>query len=498
VRRFVYPRRVRRLASLLVVVGIPACDQPSAVTTQVDSGRPAEVASADVGTPRRPPPLRARTIPVPALPDLPELSAQGPSPSAPSRASTDGNPCHAVWTGTSAAPLACAKSLLFFDQRGSATRIVPRTLLAHDPSVLPAVVDHRLEGTEGPIRDQGPAPTCTAFASAAALDHALARWGGGNPAVSVMQIWARYHSPEVITSLTSNVGLKLGAESEWPYSSPEAMSWVPCSEYSRTPREGCGHPVNDARLKRVGASIVGEFTEIEYIGKSADSIVLEAKLAAGQDVMVTIEPPASLVPRGRPGAHYIPDYTRSAGSGTGHSMLIAGYAHFPHGTYFLLHNSWGTNWGDGGYAWMHEATMRRWSLEVVAADAEPLLRVPGSRRLRERAQTTCANGLVPDSLRATCEPPCADGSPRQDGICPIAGQCPNGFVNLTGACQLAAPTTKGRDPDTGVSWACGPGGCSYSLPHGADSACTGSVCQTSCPAPDFILARMGSELVCIE
>ncbi|MGH7293737.1 MAG: hypothetical protein ACRELB_02335, partial [Polyangiaceae bacterium] len=295
---------MRRLACLLVLAGVPGCDEPSAPVP--DAGHPAEVASAETTAPRKPPPLRARTVPVPALPDLPELSAQG-APSSRSAASSDGNPCHAVWTGTSSAPLACAKSLLFFDQRGSATRIVPRTLLAHDPSVLPAVVDHRLEGTEGPVRDQGTAPACTAFASAAALDHALARWGGGNPAVSVMQLWARYHSPEVITSLTSNVGLKLGAESEWPYSAPEAISWVSCSEYSRTPREGCGHPVSDARLKKVSSTVVGEYTEIEYIGKSADSIVLEAKLAAGQDVMVTIEPPGALVPRGRPGSRYIPD-----------------------------------------------------------------------------------------------------------------------------------------------------------------------------------------------
>ena len=157
-------------------------------------------------------------------------------------------------------------------------------------------------------------------------------------------------------------------------------------------------------------------------------------------------------------------------------MLIAGYAHFPHGTYFLVHNSWGTGWGDGGYAWMHETTMRRWSLEVVAVDAEPLLRIPGSRRLRERAQTTCQAGLVPDSIRATCEPPCPDHSPRQDGVCAVAGQCPAGYVNLTGACVLAAPTASGKDPDTGVTWTCGPGGCSYVLPRAADSGVHGAPC----------------------
>src|SRR5262249_11601171 len=157
--------------------------------------------------------------------------------------------------------------------------------------------------------------------------------------------------------------------------------------------------------------------------------------------------------------------------------------------YFLLHNSWGPSWGDGGYAWMHETTLRRWSLEVIAVDAEPVLRAMGSRPPRERAQTTCEAGLVPDSIRASCAPPCADHGPRHDGVCPIAGQCPAGFVNLTGSCVLAAPTVAGKDPATGISWTCGPGGCSYVMPRSADPGCTGSVCQASCPAPDFILAK---------
>jgi hypothetical protein len=403
-----------------------------------------------------------------------------------------------VWTGSASAPLACAKSILFFDQRGSAQRIVPRNLLHHDLSVLPAVVDHRADGTEGPVRNQINAPACTAFATAAALDHALARWGADTPQVSVMQIWARYHSPEVTSSLTTNVGQPLGREDQWPFRAPEAISWVPCAEFSRTPREGCGQPINQSEVKRVASNTIGEFTEVEYIGKTAENIVLEAKIAAGQDVMVTIEPPNAFVPRGHPGAQYVPDYTKSAGSGTGHTVLLAGYAHFPKGVYFLMHNSWGAGWGDGGYAWIHENTLRHWSLEFVAVDAEPLLRAVGSRPRRQRAQTTCEAGLVPDSIRATCAPPCPDHSPRHDGVCPVAGQCGDGYVNLTGACVLAAPSGSGKDPDTGITWTCGPGGCSYVLPRSADASCTGAVCQASCPAPDFIMAKMGDELVCIE
>src|SRR5262249_43355047 len=155
---------------------------------------------------------------------------------------------------------------LYFDTSGSAKEVVPRSLLHHEPGALPPIVDHRLDGTEGPVRDQRNAPACTAFATAAALDHALARWGGGSPAVSVMQRWSRYDSPEVVTSLTSNVGQKLGAEDSWPFHARDAISWVSCSEYTRTPREGCGLPVDQGRLRSVTASALGEFTEVEYMG----------------------------------------------------------------------------------------------------------------------------------------------------------------------------------------------------------------------------------------
>jgi hypothetical protein len=179
-------------------------------------------------------------------------------------------------------------------------------------------------------------------------------------------------------------------------------------------------------------------------------------------------------------------------------MVLAGYARLPHGTYFLLHNSWGQGWGDAGYAWIHETTLRRWTRSLVAVDAEPIERQPGSRPRRKRAATTCAGDLVPDSIRATCAPPCPDHSPRHDGVCPIAGQCQAGFVNLTGACVLAAPTATGKDADSGASWSCGPGGCSYEVPRVSDPACTGARCRVSCPAPDFILAKMGDALVCVE
>src|SRR5947209_3443620 len=175
---------------LFVGLALGACrgsSQPAG-----DAG-PALAAAVDSSAPRSPPPLRVAHPALPPLPDLPALEDHETSAAVPSGADLGGHPCRAVWTGAQVAPLACARALLFGrNDGGGAVALVPRKLLAHDPSAFPPVVDHRREGTEGPVRDQGMAPACTAFATASALDHALARWGAQPAPVSVMQLWSRY------------------------------------------------------------------------------------------------------------------------------------------------------------------------------------------------------------------------------------------------------------------------------------------------------------------
>jgi hypothetical protein len=247
------------------------------------------------------------------------------------------------------------------------------------------------------------------------------------------------------------------------------------------------------KVARADAKPIASFTHVEYLGAN-DLGTFEAKLAAGQDVIVAIDLPEAFVPSGKAGARYVPNYTQIA-KDPGHAIVVAGYAALPHATYFLLHNSWGTGWGDGGYAWIHEATLRAHLHEALVLDAEPA--VPTAvRPKRQRGETTCAQGRVPDSIRGTCSVPCPDGSPRHDGVCAVAGQCPAGMVNLTGQCVRAAPGVSGATND--ISWRCGSGGCAYTVAKKLDPACTGAICAVSCPAPEFRLAAVGGRLTCIE
>ncbi len=463
-----------------------------------DAG-PAALASVDRAAARPPPPLRAPHLLAPALPDLPELAAHDAPGVAPPGSKPDDHPCGSVWSGTGLVPLMCTKSsLLFGVGEAGAVVIVPDAKMHASLPPLPAVVDHRLEGSEGPVRDQKSSPACTAFAIATAIDHALLRWIGKASAVSSMQLWSRYRTPLEKSAIVSNLGLSLGGEAEWPWNVTEANGWISCPVGGRgkPPAAGCGLPVSEAHRHKVEAKLVATLTHVEYL-TDVDAATLTPKLAAGQDIILTLLLPDAFMPKGKVGARYLPHYTK-AGLDAGHAVVVAGYVRFAHGTYYLLHNSWGPSWGDGGYAWMHEATVKAWAREAVVVDAEPKLPDSGGRPKRVRGELTCEAGLVPDSIRGACTAPCADGSPRHDGVCPAAGQCAAGLVNLTGACVLASPSGSGVDADTLVRWTCGAGGCAYTVPRTIDKQCTGNSCLVSCPAPDFHLARANGQLTCIE
>lgn len=490
-------RRAPHVA-LVALAALASCRRGPVV--EVDAA-PAELAPKDTSPPKAPPPLRAPKPPVPPLPDLPPLAAQAAISMLPADVRLDGfGACKGVWNGSFVAPRSCAmKASLFSSQVDGARPLVPSSLLDSDLTQLPPVIDHRADGTEGPVRSQGAVPACTAFAEAAAIDHAIGRWLGKPSRVSVMQIWSRYHTATEAKALAANLGQPLGSEDDWPFAVNEANGWLACDDVDAAMKKkyGCGLPVAAAHGAKAASNTVARFTRVRVLDPTNIS-TMRVTLAEGQDIVVAMRIPESFVPKGKAGARYVPHWPSVDGD-TGHAMTIAGYAALSQGTYFLLHNSWGPTWGDAGYAWVHEQTVAKWTREAVVIDAEPAVRDAQARPVRARGQTACAAGLVQDSIKGTCAAPCPDQSPRHNGVCPAAKDaCPPSYVNLTGTCVLAAPKTSGRDPRTGISWTCGFGGCAYVLPRAEDPGCTGGTCQVSCPAPDYRVARDGQSIVCVE
>jgi hypothetical protein len=224
--------------------------------------------------------------------------------------------------------------------------------------------------------------------------------------------------------------------------------------------------------------------------------VMEAKLAAGRDIGTAGKLPRSFQPVGAPGSKYIPEFTQY-GNGA-HAFSVVGYTHAEGERYFLLKNSWGEKWGDRGYAWIHEQTLRRIAHGGHVVVVDPVADVGLRRHKRNRASVAaCAAGEAPDSVDGSCQPLCGDGGPRHRGYCGTTADCTRGFVNVAGDCVLAAPVARGTEPKSGISFVCASSGCVYTLPKNVEG-CTETRCQKSCPAPDYRLGSGKGGLLCLE
>jgi hypothetical protein len=448
--------------------------------------------------PLPPPPLRAPTA-MPALPTLPPPNKDPRGGSLPRRSDTE--ECGEVWSGTEYVPMECIDPSAHTGNARAAQVVIPYERMRQPPEALPKIVDHRSDGTEGPVRKQGSVPVCTAMAFTAALDHAYARWTGQPGAFSVMQVWARYRTHDEREAVGNNVGALLGSEADWPYDTHEAASFGHCNSRVSTPEKPCDQAPDPEKLRLLDSRAVARITQVETLAANRLDILRE-KLAGGQDVVIAIRMP-TLATAGEPGSRYMVGLAKDPNAklkGT-HQVVLAGYAMTPNGNYYLVHNSFGPKWGDQGYAWLHEDYMRAYSGDslMVIPDVEPVQVAKLRARARGQLTATCATREAPDSISGMCAGICPDGSPRHNNVCAddASRACPSGMVNLTGECFMAAPRSAGADATSGVSWACGPGGCSYQIPRNR-LGCNETECAISCPAPAFRLATLARGLVCVE
>jgi C1A family cysteine protease len=287
---------------------------------------------------------------------------------------------------------------------------------------LPDAVDHRNDGTEGPIKDQGQVGSCTAFSLSSAMDNAIRRQNKGDT-TSSLHIWSHYGVPDMKTAGEGSVNKEIATWETWPYDERVACELDrsgddDCGPY--TPAALPGSASHDAqvqaKIKDSDAKGKWKVTEYDQIQGDPDSIA--AVLATGADVWLSMNIGSTWM---NPSGDTIADWSPMQIEG-GHAVLFAGYRHKNGQRQFLVHNSWGKDWGDGGYGWISENAVRQYikhAYKVVVTDtsAPP----PPPTAPTALTDDDCGETQLVDSVTGQCAEICADDTRPANGVCDAAG-----------------------------------------------------------------------------
>ena len=203
-------------------------------------------------------------------------------------------------------------------------------------------IDIDLRQTLGPVRDQGPRPTCLSHALTLAHEHS--RQDATPLSPEYLHFFATNNVPRrgstfpAARTALKNVGQP--KEEHCPYfpGDPPA-AWIPPSGLSV--------------YRRSSSMRSSTASSIEHLLREGVLPVLGLTLSA---TFFTPSHPwvisADGGPRGR------------------HAVLCAGAGDYLGGRVVLVRNSWGAGWGDGGHAWLDESFLAEHLREVLTLDGE--------------------------------------------------------------------------------------------------------------------------------
>ena len=234
---------------------------------------------------------------------------------------------------------------------------------------LPVSVDHRAQGLVGQVRDQGEVGSCSANAVAELIDtYTRLRRLNAAPA-SALHVFAIYERSNVAGAREDDVGnlmrvAGVTTESVWPYDPVKACRIAigdaasGCDKpYNVQAGSGYTDPVIIAERQRADASPYYRITNIEQMadGPGRDNELMKL-LAAGEAVYLGVDMATNWTSAsGAQGMEVLPQPQGYYGS---HALLAQGYRTTATGVQFLVQNSWGTRWGQGGFVWIPEDVLK--------------------------------------------------------------------------------------------------------------------------------------------
>ncbi|MDI3288999.1 C1 family peptidase [Polyangium sp. 15x6] len=315
----------------------------------------------------------------------------------------------------------------------NAVAYVPRAIAAGS---LPAQVDHRAQGLTGPVKDQNPVGACSGFAMSSVMDNAIRRRGRYD-VVSPLHVFATYTQPNDLGVLK---GRPLAVDPVWPFdkvkacriSSPAHGGYCQ-SDAGVFPGSGANDPMLLSERARADSMGAYRIDALEYMeAKDIDQMAL--LLAEGEAVWVALAFDRQAWDWNSVRSGYLPYYPRQ--DGIGHAVVLQGYRTGPTGREFLFQNSWGPNWGLGGYLWIPESMMRTHLLHayrVRVSDAAGAPYVPPSvPQAPNVPAASCPQGQT--AVLGVCLPlpgggavPSPGAIPPPSGLPPM-GNCPAGTV----------------------------------------------------------------------
>lgn len=279
----------------------------------------------------------------------------------------------------------------------------------------PKLVDHRADGLQGPIKNQGYVGSCTAFALSSTLDNAIRR-SGNQEASSPSHIWSFYAVPKMSTAGDSNLGQSITSWTNWPYSGKEAckMSSPQYEDCGQTygVQEGTARqdPTFVANLNKATQNGLYKISAIEQLKTLPPDVEeLQATLASGSDLWIAMKIDGSKWSNSKMKNFVIPDWTTNEISG-GHAIAMSGYRENAQGKReYLIHNSWGTSWGDGGYAWVSEAMAQKMMHYAFRVKLE------GQAAPVSLTDDDCGGDELVDATTGQCAAICPDDSRPNNG-----------------------------------------------------------------------------------
>ncbi len=368
------------------------------------------------------------------------------------------------------------------------------------PAAAPTMVDLRLLGFDGPVKDQQQAGVCWSFAMSTLIENGL-RLAGRGEVIAPLHIIAH---DEFQLLFQRGSGKPLVRENDWPYDPHKACKLddnegdrSSCSAaYGLTINSWHSDPALVSEVNRAEGSGVYEITAFRSLAsRPGDPDQIAQVLSTGRAVFAGFDIDARLwnAQRQQPGS-VIADW-QSDGQG-GHAVALVGYRTTNSGRQFLVHNSWGGAWGDHGYAWISERMVRdelheafvvtvgdaagtvlpptRWQNQPAPSPATPSpfpfpfpFPFPGviAAPAGQPGASACPAGQVVDPVFARCGAACANG------LAPVAGFCMPGASStqaqqgvpaaptcaptqradlLTGVCEPACPS--GQPRAAGICW----------------------------------------------